>query len=311
MLYSFYIKKSEAGKMKATIFNIQKFSIHDGPGIRTVVFFKGCPLRCRWCSNPESQVIHTQILWEQERCIGCKTCESTCPAKSIRFVDNRFTFQHKTCTGCLECIRQCPAKAMEYTGKNMTIPEVMTAVKKDIDFYEESGGGVTLSGGEILIWHEFVTEVLKELKQEHIHSALETTGFAVESVFQKVAGQADLLLFDMKHYNDRKHQAYTGVSNSLIIKNMTWAAKKGIPTIARIPVIPDVNDSLKDAAAFSRRLTEIGIRQVHLLPFHQFGQKKYELLRSDYAMKDTKTLHPEDLIEYKQIFESAGFDVTL
>lgn len=297
--------------MTANVFNIQKFSIHDGPGIRTVVFFKGCPLRCLWCSNPESQIAHTQILWDANRCTRCGLCEGSCPSKSIIFKNNLITFNHKTCNAAQLCVNRCPTGALEYTGKMMEIREVMTEIRKDRDFYEESDGGVTLSGGEVLVWHDFAKELLIKLQEEQIHSALETTGYASEDIFQDVVSHADLLLFDMKHHDSLKHRKFTGVSNGLILKNMAWAVKEGIPVIARIPVIPDINNSLEDAMAFCRLLHNIGITLVHLLPFHQFGQKKYEMLQLDYTMKETRALHPEDLTEYKDIFVSNGFDVKI
>lgn len=195
--------------------------------------------------------------------------------------------------------------------KKMTRDQVITEIKKDIDFYEESGGGVTLSGGEVLIWHEFAASLLTKLQEDNIHTALETTGYATESVFLKVAAHADLLLFDMKHHDARMHKQYTGVSNELILKNMKSAAAKGIPIIARIPVIPGVNDTLDDARRFCNLLKEVGVSQVDLLSFHQFGQRKYEMLQMDYAMKDTKALHPKDLVDYKETFASFGFDVKI
>lgn len=297
--------------MTANIFNIQKFSIHDGPGIRTVVFFKGCPLRCRWCSNPESHITHTQILWDAEKCSHCGLCERSCPSDSIAFENDRFTFNHKTCTATQHCVNRCPNGALEYTGNMMTIGEVLTEVRKDRDFYEESDGGVTLSGGEVLVWHDFARELLIRLHEEQIHTALETTGYAAEDTFREVVSHAGLLLFDMKHHDSARHMEVTGVSNELILENMIWAIRQGIPVIARIPVIPGVNNSLNDAKAFCKLLHHIGISQVNLLPFHQFGQKKYEMLQLDYAMKETKALHPEDLMEYKEIFVSAGFEVNI
>lgn len=297
--------------MTANILNIQKFSIHDGPGIRTVVFFKGCPLRCRWCSNPESQIAHTQILWDPGKCTGCRLCQQSCPTQSITFLNDRFQFNHNTCDANQFCTNRCPNGALEYTGKQMTIGEVMAEVRKDRDFYEESGGGVTLSGGEVLVWNEFAGELLVKLQEEQIHTALETTGYAAGGIFQQVVRHANLLLFDMKHHNAARHREVTGVSNELIITNMAWAVRHDIPVIARIPVIPDVNSSPEDARAFCELLHEIGITQVNLLPFHQFGQKKYDLLQLDYTMKDTKALHPEDLTDYKEIFISNGFDVKI
>jgi len=193
----------------------------------------------------------------------------------------------------------------------MNIKEVMAEVRKDKDFYEESGGGVTLSGGEVLVWHKFARDLLINLSEEQIHSALETTGYAAEKTFQDVVQYAGLLLFDMKHHDSVKHREFTGVSNELILTNMEWAIKQGIPVIARIPVIPGVNNTLADAKAFCELLHKIGITQVNLLPFHQFGQKKYEMLQLEYALKDIKALHPEDLTEYKDIFASDGFDVNI
>lgn len=297
--------------MKAMVYNIQKFSIHDGPGIRTVVFFKGCPLRCLWCSNPESQTAHPQLFWNQEKCSHCRKCETNCPDAGIRFVDDRLRFQYQKGIDYQKCVQQCPTGALESTGQLMTLSEIMDAVKKDMDFYEESGGGVTLSGGEVLVWSEFAGKLLQKLHAEKIHSAIETTGYAAEPVFQSIAANADLLLFDLKHHNNEKHRIYTGVPNTPILQNMKWAIKQNIPLLVRIPVIPTVNDHLTDAAAFCTLLKEIGAKQVELLPFHQFGQKKYELLQLEYAMKDIKTLHPEDLTDYKEIFEQSGFEVKL
>jgi pyruvate formate lyase activating enzyme len=253
---------------KACIFNIQKFSIHDGPGIRTVVFFKGCPLRCLWCSNPESQSSKIDIPWVD-------------PSSSI---------------------------ALSTMGQYKTVSEIMSEVIKDIDFYEESGGGVTLSGGEVLLQAEFAIELLQELKNKGIHTACETTGYASFEVFKQFVTNVDLLLFDMKHYDREKHHKSTGVYNDVIIENMKYAALIGKTIISRIPVIPGFNNSLEDATNFSNLLNEIGIKKVNLLPFHQFGQKKYELLGIPYQMENVSQLYPEDLEEFKQIFLKQGLD---
>lgn len=297
--------------MKATIFNIQKFSIHDGPGIRTVVFFKGCPLRCKWCSNPESQAPHPQILWNRENCLHCGLCETGCPTNSIFFENNIFQFKYNRCNGSMVCITQCPGKALEYVGKQMSVEEVMKEVIKDKDFYEESGGGVTLSGGEVLSQPEFAAALLKECKKNGLHTALETTGYAPFHSFQKVTSLADLLLIDMKHYDNEKHLEYTSASNEQIIANMKTAVHDGKHVIARIPVIPNGNDSLEDARGFCNLLHDIGVREVNLLPFHQFGESKYEQLGMKYEMKEVKAIHPEDLQEFYQVFAESGFDVKM
>lgn len=311
MLFRF-VSEEGGFQLKANIFNIQKFSIHDGPGIRTVVFLKGCPLRCRWCSNPESQSFHTQILWDPGKCLHCGLCQQSCPTKSIRFSDDgSFHFRHESCEGCLSCTRQCPGNALKYTGEKMSVDEVLEEVMKDIDFYEESGGGITLSGGEVLAQPEFAALLLSECKKKGLHTALETTGYASHEVFVSVTEYADLLLFDMKHHDIKKHRLYTGVPNEQILENMKWAAEHGKEVFARIPVIPGVNDSIEDAHAFCTLLHETGLSQVNLLPFHQFGEKKYEQLHMNYEMKDVKALHPEDLTEYAGVFETAGLSVKI
>lgn len=249
--------------MKANIFNIQKFSLHDGPGIRTVVFFKGCPLHCQWCANPESLISHV------------------------------------------------PETAKEYKEKSMSIEEIMEEVMKDWDFYEESGGGVTLSGGEVLLQADFASQFLAQCKQNHLHTAIETSGYALPKTFQKIVKYTDLLLFDMKHHDEKKHLYYTGVSNKPILQNMKWAAANNKKITARIPVIPGVNNSLEDALAFCDLLNRIKIHEINLLPFHQFGQSKYEKLHLEYLFKDKKALHPEDLMEYAEIFRSNGFQVKI
>jgi len=209
------------------------------------------------------------------------------------------------------CVRQCPIKALEYAGKEMTLDEVMNEIMKDKDFYEESGGGVTLSGGEVLSQADFAADLLKECKKNGIHTALETTGYAPIKTFQKVTDLADLLLFDMKHYDREKHLKYTSASNELIIDNMKAAIHSGKHIIARIPVIPGVNNSIPDAKGFCCLLHDIGIKEVGLLPFHQFGERKYTRLGMDYEMKDVKALHPEELREYFQVFANSGFIVKM
>lgn len=297
--------------MKATIFNIQKFSIHDGPGIRTVVFFKGCPLHCAWCSNPESQSTHIQLTYNLSVCQHCLTCLHQCPTQAITHTQNKIHFDSKKCTLCLQCIEACPMQAIDKEGEDKAIEDIVQEVLKDVPFYEESGGGVTFSGGEFLSQPKAALELACQLKAHHLHLACETTGFCAHDTFKKVIAPFDLLLFDMKQHDPKKHQQYTGVSNDLIIKNLTYAIKQGKDVIARIPVIPCVNDDLTDARQFSQLLQRIGIKRVDLLPFHQFGQNKYELLDQSYEMKDVPALHPEDLKAYQQIFLDDGLDCHL
>ena len=251
-------------EIKGRIFNIQKFSINDGPGIRTTVFFKGCPLQCAWCANPESQNRNAPI-----------------------------------------------ADAMEnelYCGRERTVEEVMRVVRQDIDFYEESGGGMTLSGGEVLQQMDFAVALIDAARAEGIHTAVETTGFAAPERFRSFLPHPDLYLFDFKHYDRELHRRYTGVYNDVIVENLRAVVAAGKPVIARIPVIPHFNVGISHARGLSRALSEIGVREVHLLPFHQFGEKKYEELGIEYEWKGVKQLHPEALERYRQVFLDAGLD---
>lgn len=244
------------------LFNIQKFSLHDGPGIRTAVFFKGCPLSCKWCSNPESQRAEP-LFWEEN---------------AAKKADSR-----------------------EYT-----LEETVEVCLQDRPFYEESGGGVTLSGGEVLTQPRFAAALLKALGARGVHRAIETSGYAAPEVFEEVTALTDLLLLDLKHYDDRHHIEGTGASMAPILANLQAALGRGKTALIRTPVIPGYNDSLQDAAGFVRLLTSLGLDRVQLLPFHQFGAKKYALLNLPYAMRGAAQLHPEDLEEYRQVFAAGG-----
>lgn len=293
---------------KGIVFNIQKFSIHDGPGIRTTVFLKGCPLRCKWCANPESQLEEIQILYDQKKCVRCKTCVHTCPKQAISMENDHIVIDRSRCVGCLQCVRQCMAKALSFEGETKTVDEVTKLCLQDQDFYEESGGGVTISGGEGMIQPAFVRELLLRLKEHNIHTAIETTGYVSEEIFHELAPMFDLLLFDVKQSDRQKHYDGTGVHNDQIIKNLTWAISKGIEVLPRIPVIPDFNDSLDDAKSIAALLKKVGANKVQLLPFHQFGENKYHLLGKEYAYEHVEALHPEDLSDYQKVFQDAGLN---
>lgn len=250
------------GPVYGKVFNIQRFSLNDGPGIRTVVFLSGCPLCCRWCSNPESQNHNRE---RAERCDG----ESM-------------------------------------SGKRYTPQGVLAEVEKDRCFYEESGGGMTLSGGEPLQQHAFCMEVLRQAGEAGFHRTLETTGHAPEDTFRQMLSQVDLLLFDLKHWQSERHIWGTGVGNELILKNLCAALQQGMPLVVRIPVIPGFNDSREDGANMASLLSRMGVQKVELLPFHQLGEKKYEQLEIPYAMKGVGQLHPEDLQGYEALFRAQG-----
>lgn len=293
---------------KGIIFNIQKFSIHDGPGIRTTVFLKGCPLKCKWCSNPESQLDKIQVLYDQSKCIHCHSCVNICPQKAISIISEHIHIDFNKCIGCLECVNNCPAKALSHEGEYKIVSDIVDICLQDKDFYEESGGGVTISGGEGMSQPHFLKTLINELKKHDLHIAIETTGHVSSQTFQELASQLDLLLFDVKHYDSKKHYEGTHVYNDQIISNLKWAIENGINVLPRIPVIPDFNASLEDAKGLANVLISVGAKKVQLLPFHQFGEKKYELLNKEYLFKSKKALHPEELIDYQKIFLDKGID---
>lgn len=290
------------------IFNIQKFSLNDGPGIRTVVFFKGCPLKCTWCANPESQEPRLQVLWDRQKCIGCHTCVKSCPTLAVEDKETGIIIDHRRCSGSGICIEKCPAHALKAEGERKSVDEIVRIVMQDEPFYEESGGGVTLSGGEATMQPEFAVALLKTLKERGIHTAIETTGFASPAVFERIIAYVDLLLFDIKHWDEEKHKEKTGVSNLPILQNMRYAIDHSKNVLPRLPVIPGYNDSIEDVQGFVRRLKEVGAKRVQLLPFHQFGENKYHMLGKEYAFTNVKALHPEDLQEYQDVFLAHGID---
>lgn len=290
------------------VFNIQKFSLNDGPGIRTVVFLKGCPLRCKWCSNPESQCPALQPVWEADKCLSCGACAAACGHGALEMRNGAPVIDRGRCRGCLSCAAACPARAVRAEGERKTAEEVFGQCAQDIDFYEESGGGVTLSGGEPLMQPGFAGELLRLLKERGIHTAIETAGFVSGKIFAEILPSADLFLFDMKHWDAQRHIEGTGVSNIPVLRNMTRAVRAGKEVLPRIPVIPGYNDALTDAAGFARRLREAGAARAQLLPFHQFGENKYAMLSMPYAYEGAYALHEEDLAGFRGVFLEAGID---
>ena len=293
---------------QALVFNIQEFSIHAGPGIRTTVFLKGCPLRCRWCANPESQLHQAQGRWERARGGGCGRGVQAGPADTVTLDAQGVHIDMEKCAGCGACAHVCGEHALTLDGEARDVAEVVRACMQDEMFYEESGGGVTLSGGEPLASPEFALELLTELRKKGVHTALETTGYALPEVFDRVTAQADLLLFDGKHYDRERHVQGTGVANDMIVENLRRAIAAGREVLPRIPVIPGFNDSIDDAQGFAALLKGVGAKRAQLLPFHQLGEKKYEMLGMEYELHDLKPLHEEDLEGFRKTMINAGID---
>lgn len=297
--------------MKGLIFNIQRFSIHDGPGIRTTVFFKGCPLNCRWCANPESKLPEKQIIHTPSSCIRCLSCVNVCPAHAIVLEDGSVRLRNDRCTHCLSCVAACPTHALSAEGQEYTLDELIAEVKRDLPFMEKSGGGVTLSGGEPLLQKAFTLNFLKRLKEEHIHTVVETTAYTDTEYFKQLIPYVDLFYIDLKHPDDDLHRCMTDVSNQIILEHIRYAVLSEKDVVVRIPVIPRFNHSVGTAQRYTEVLTELGVTTVHLLPFHQMGLGKWEALGLDYLYRNDRNMRKEEVSEMKAVFERAGFQVQI
>lgn len=296
----------------ATIFNIQKFSLDDGPGIRTVVFLKGCPLRCYWCSNPESQRRAPQLEWDAKACTGCGTCLAALPGAPARELDGKRHVDIRALDAASEdasrAIAACPARALKVVGERKSTAEVVEECMQDEPFYEQSGGGVTLSGGEPLLWPDFCVELLEALRERGVDTNIETTAHAAPDVFDRVVGLLDHAFIDMKHGDAACHRAGTGVDNDLILRNTARAIAAGVDVLVRTPIIPGFNDRPEDARLMAERLAEVGAARVQLLPFHNYGENKYRMLDRSYELEGALGLHPEDLAELRAVYQEAGID---
>ena len=295
---------------KGLIFDIQRFSVHDGPGIRTTVFFKGCNLRCLWCHNPESLNACREIEIYPDKCIHCGKCASACLNGALRISNGVLEYDRQACARCGRCTKQCYAGARVITGKWMTASDVLEVVGLDKAFYERSGGGVTFSGGEPLLQKDFLLELLAECRTRGLNTAVDTAGNVPFEHLEQAAALADLVLYDLKAMNDETHRRVTGVGNGRILGNLAKLADGRVDIIIRIPVIPSVNDDLENmrrTAAFLKPLA--GIRLVELLPFHKLGEAKYLSLGLEYGAKDFPQLQKGKTTALSHIFLEAGINV--
>ncbi|EGJ19313.1 pyruvate formate lyase activating enzyme (plasmid) [Cereibacter sphaeroides WS8N] len=290
---------------EGTIFDIQRYSIHDGPGLRTIVFLKGCPLRCRWCSNPESQSPEPDLLFRAEACIGCGRCIPVCSVQALSG-DNPGFVDRSKCIRCGECTKVCPTEALKRTGRRMTLAEVMQELRKDAIHYRRSGGGVTLSGGEPLLQHAFAKQILMACHAQGWNTAMETTGCTTREVIRDVIPHVDHLLMDIKAIDPAVHRAHTGVDNRIILENALIAASL-THAVVRVPVVPGVNDTVAEIGAIAEFAKLMpGVETLHLLPYHSFGENKYRLLGRDYPMGDRPALKPERMAPLQAAVEAAG-----
>lgn len=278
------------------VFNIQRFTIHDGPGLRTELFLKGCPLRCRWCSNPESWTTFIQPGVYKTKCIShkkCGMCEDACPQpKILTFTRGKLSdISRDKCVNCMACYDACPSDAIKQWGKSMSVEDCMQEIRKDRGYYERSGGGVTVSGGDPMMQSDFVTELFRACKEEGFHTCLESTFYAGWSEIEKVLPYTDLLISDIKHMDTDIHRTYTGVPNERILENLKRLSKEPQEMILRIPVIPGVNDDDKNIEAtadFILKELNGKVRTLQLLSFMRLGEEKYASLGIPYPMADVK-----------------------
>jgi pyruvate formate lyase activating enzyme len=294
------------------IFDIKKYAIHDGPGIRTTVFFKGCLLSCHWCHNPESLSRTTQRLYREERCIGCMECVKACPNNALTANENGPKWLTANCAYCKTCARVCPAQAVEFIGKTMSVEDVVAEITKDTLFYDESRGGVTFSGGEPLMQPSFLMELLKACGNLDLHRTVDTCGYADTRTLLNIATHVELFLYDLKHMDPQKHYRYTGVSNEMILTNLKCLSRQGARIIIRLPVIPGINndkENIERTGAFLSSLA--GVSQVNILPYHHTAKAKYKDLDMKYTAADIERPDQDHLKSIARQLEKYDLQVNI
>ncbi len=298
--------------LKGLVFDIQKFAIHDGGGIRTLVFLKGCPLKCHWCSNPESLAAKPEIIFVSNNCVACNKCLEVCTSGAIRQAETGLAIDRELCTLCGKCAKFCYAGAINIIGRYLSVPELMKMIERDRKFYEQSNGGVTFSGGEPTAQPEFLKAALKETRRRGIHTAIETSSSVPGETFVSILEYVDLVLTDIKHMNDVEHKSLTGVSNRLILDNLRTVSRLGIPVRIRLPLIPGLNDSLRnleETAGFVQQMNTL--QSLDILPYHRLGEMKWRQLDLEYPARDL-TPHTElEVDRIARFFMERGITVTI
>jgi pyruvate formate lyase activating enzyme len=292
------------------LFDIQRYSIHDGPGIRTLVFMKGCPMKCIWCQNPESQRIEREVMFYNEKCTGCGQCVQVCPQGAIKIFEGRSLTDMDICTGHAKCVEVCPNEARSLVGKYVSVDEVFKEVMKDRAFYKRSGGGITISGGESTSQPDFVTDLLAKCQEAAIHTAIETCGCVGWEILENVVRHTDLVLYDLKLIDSAEHVKYTGVSNNQILDNARRLSKAyaKLPMVVRVPIIPGYTDSIKNIEGIAKFVsTELGdSARFELLNYNPLGETKYERLGRQYGASDLRPVSDESIARLREIMTSYG-----
>lgn len=296
---------------KGFVFDIKKFAVDDGPGIRTTIFLKGCPMRCWWCHNPEGQTSAPELMYRQKKCIRCSECVKGCPNQVLSLGTKKLSINRKICSLCGECAKKCPSEALAIVGKETSVEEVMREIDKDSAFYEESGGGITVSGGEPLLQIDFTDVILSECKKRNMHTAIDTCGYAPRKAIEKIKDKVDLFLYDLKIMNDAKHRRYTGKSNRQILENFKTLVENGNDLLVRFPVIPGINDDKDNVKKTVDFILSHGIKRICLLPYHRAGIEKYRSLGRRYSLSSVKTPSERKLNSIKEQFEASRLIVKI
>ena len=298
--------------LKPLIFSIKRYALHDGPNIRTTVFFKGCPLSCFWCHNPEGISARSEVVFTPDKCIGCRECIAACPQNALSVTQSGLVRDQKLCSNCFECVEICPSLAQEAVGYTSSVQQIMAEIEKDLPFFDQSGGGVTFSGGEPLMQKDALMTLLERCGEKGIHRAIDTTGFAPTPHLLDVAEHTEMFLFDLKHMDPYLHREFTGVPNELILSNLERISRLPVDIRIRIPLLKGINDSDENIRATAEFIASLGrIRRVDLLAYHHFASSKYLKLGNSYHAAESNVPDTLTLARVKNTLQNYGLDVHL